>query len=208
MRCLTIALTLLVFPLALSASPVFYEGFNEPSNWWGSSNPPEGWQIIDDGTADGNDWHQCSCPHTPFSPVASVSYSPVQAPMSDILFKDDIDCTPYENLKLSYWLIVDWYTSYTYYGGFYVYGSNHQFSTHWVTLLGNYWPSNINPGLNLVHDISSWADGQPNVGVWFEIYIDDSCGLSNVYLDSVHIQGDFITNIQPNSLGKLKAMYQ
>lgn len=200
MRYLAVVFALLmVLPFTVSADEVFDEEFDSPSGWWGSPNPPDGWTISDDGDQSEEDWHQLSA--GPSAPCAFINYYPGEFPMSDYLFKDDIDCSSYYNLELSYWVDINWYGGY-YSGYFYVGGST---PTFWTTLLWVSWPSSAYGTMN--HDISSWADYQPTVGVWFGIWINDSWGTDGIFVDSVHIEGDHDTAIQPTSLGKIKAMY-
>jgi len=205
MRHLIIIATLLLLsPFAMS-DVVFHEEFDDPPGWWGADNPPTGWQIHDFGIGPlESDWHQCGEGDSALARICGV---PTLEPMSADLFKDDIDCSDYENLELSYWLDVSWMPIYYYPGTFLVYGSNDQFNDHWITLLAVYWDYDIY-STTMVHDISLWADGQPTMGVWFRVQMDNSYGLDRIVLDEVHIEGDYDTPVQPSSLGKVKALYQ
>jgi len=208
MRYLLVFFTLLIFStFAIGSDIVFYEHFFYPVGWMGSADPPTGWQIVDDGIPDYNDWHQYG--GRPSAPLARVTWYPSEMNMRDELFKDDIDCSEYENLVLSYWLTVDWFIPYTgYYSGYFaVFGSNDQFSTFIATLFYVSWPDNITSS-TMFCDISSWADNQPTVGVSFCLFLDHSYGLDWLNLDSVYIEGDINAYIQPTSLGKIKALYK
>lgn len=189
---------LLLLPFTMSADVVFHEEFDEPWGWWGEDDPPYGWQI-QHLEPFGTPWFQWQGTNN----FARVETGYPMEPMSENLLKDDIDCTDYDNLELSYWLDLNWWEVW-YPGTFLVYGSNDQFNHHCTTLTVFFSPYEVYDS-TIVCDISEWADGQPTVGVWFRMQGKD---LNAVLVDEVHIEGDYDTPVQPSSLGKLKAIYQ
>ncbi len=206
MRLFTLAFALLLFlPFAANADIVFHEEFDDPEGWMGSGNPPDGWTIYDDdpGTSD---WHQGTYGS---DNAAYITRTPIEYAMGDSLIKYDIVTLDYWNLELSYFVDIHWNTSDYYSGIFYVYGSNDQFSMDWHSLLWVPWPDQTySGGATVTHHISSWGDDQDTVGVWFGLYCNNSWAIWDIYLDEVHIEGDYDTVIQPTSLGKIKAMYE
>ncbi len=205
MRYMTMVFALLmVLPFAASADEIFHEEFDSPSGWCGSGNPPDGWEIYDDGSQQDNDWHQESYGS---GNTANIYYYPSEYDNEDVLIKYGVDCGSYYNIELSYWIYLDWFC-YGYYSGyFYVVGSTDSFSADWNYLLTNFWSSTIYT-TTMSHNIGSWADYEDSVSLAFWFYINDTWGLNWIYLDQVHLEGDFDTVIQPTSLGKIKAMYE
>jgi len=205
MRYLAVVFALLmVLPFAANADEVFHEEFDSPSGWCGSLNPPDGWTIYDDGSQEVNDWHQYAYGS---GNVARIYYYPTEVYNEDVLMKYGVDCSSYYNIELSYWIDLNWYCWGDYYGYFSVIGSNVSFSADWNYLLTNWWSSPIY-STTMSHNIGDWADYEDSVSLAFWFYIDDTWGLDWVYLDEVHLEGDFDTVIQPTSLGKIKAMYE
>jgi hypothetical protein len=201
MRCFSIFLSLLLLlPFAVLAADVFVEEFENPDGWT-SQNPPTGWQIYYDGQPHANDWHQST--YGPYAPDARCVKAPYQVPLIDGLYKTDIDCSFADNLQISFWYDIQWQGT-GYNGYLHVYGSNDGFVTN-HDIFWNYWP-NSDTDIATV-DISSWADNQPTVGIYFDLYINDSHGMHTVDVDSVHITGGY-TVTQPASLGLVKALYQ
>jgi hypothetical protein len=198
MRYITLtAMVLLLSFSTMRADVVFHEEFGEPWGWWGPDNPPTGWQINHYAEL-GGPWYQ-----NQDATLAQVETGYPSEPLSEDLFKDDIDCADYENLELSFWFWIDWWDVYYPGGTFLVYGSNDQFNDHCITLLTDSSPDDFSGG-TLHFDISEWADGQATVGVWFRVEGKD---LDTARVDSVHIEGDYNASVQASSLGKIKAIF-
>ncbi len=205
MRASLSIMLFLILPSLTFGVTIFSEEFSNPDGWWGSETPPTGWVIIDDGGYhEENDWHQESFGS---DDLASISYFPEEEPMSDVLYRTGMDCSSVEECTLDYWLSLDWDNNppFTYAGSFCIFGSTDSFNLDWHTIMQVDWPDDIPSGV-YAHDISSWADLNPNVGIRFQLSLNDSWGLNFAYLDSVQIKGANIA-VQPASLGRLKAIY-
>jgi len=201
MRYLVAILSLLlILPLTSNADDILFEGFDTPSGWWGSPNPPTGWSISDDGDQSEADWHQTNGGPSP--PCAYIGWNDVEFPMADSLCKDDIDCSDYENCTLSYWLELEWYSQGYYSGIFRVIFYNNTSST---TLMNYPWLSLFYGTASF--NVSGIADNANPVGIWLELWVSDCLGTDGIYLDMVHLEGDH-TAVQPTSVGKIKAMFE
>ena len=205
MRASLSIMLFLVLPSLTFGVTIFSEEFSNPDGWWGSDTPPTGWVIIDDGGyQEENDWHQESFGS---DDLASIGYFPEEKPMSDVLYRTGMDCSSVEECTLDYWFSLDWYNNppFTYAGSFCIFGSTDSFNLDWHTIMQVDWPDDILSGV-YAQDISSWADLNPNVGIRFQLSLNNSWGLNYAYLDSVQIKGANVA-VQPASLGKLKAIY-
>jgi len=200
MRYLSIVFSLLLaMPCAVIAADIFVEDFEDPPGWT-AQNPPTGWMVYYDGTPHANDWHQST--YGPSAPDARCVKAPYQIPLSDGLYKTDIDCSDVFDLQISFWYDIQWEAG-EYTGYLHVYGSTDGFvTTH--DIFWNYWPDSETDTATI--DISDWADDQPTVGIYFYLYIDDSHGMHTVDVDSVSISGDY-SAVQPASFGQVKALF-
>jgi len=207
MRYLLVFLsTLLLTPCIALPVITFYEEFGEPVGWMGSTNPPNGWTIEDDGIPDENDWFQDEFVTDDYG--AHISSSPSEIPMIESLFRSDLDCDGYNDIELNYWLKIDWNVKGTYSGFFYVIGSSDQFQEHSSILFLNSWPNCISDTISQYLPI--WADFNSQVGLKFFLITKDSRAVKNIWLDKVSLDCTCGSSgiIQPTSLGKVKAKFK
>jgi len=183
------------------ADTIWVEEFDNPSGWWGSGNPPSGWYINDDGTADGNDWHQSY--YSPYGNSAFITYSPIQYTMVDIMYGPYVNCSAYTNIKVDIWVAVLWYETGSYDGYFFIKGFD---GSSYYDIYQLEWPERLYPGQLLRFNISGWADGKATVAIVFGINLDNSRGLVEAGVDHVVLYTPAI-EVKPQSFGKLKAIY-
>lgn len=200
-KTVPLLVSLLLLSSLSSADVIWVEEFNNPSGWWGSSNPPTDWTVYSSDPDDENDWHQYST--GPYGNAAYIYYSPIEFPMNDKMYGPYVNCSGYEDVHIDFWLSLEWNPSGVYYGYFYLRGfdgtSNHD-------IYEVFWPNMVYPGTLLSFDISSWADGHYPVAIFFKIYLSNSQGLWEAAVDHIVIHESDVA-VRPNSIGRLRAIY-
>ncbi len=153
--------------------------------------PPAGWTIKSDASGP---WNQLADPSTPAQGMcAHVYWSPNPSPYGDTLLTPVTDLSTWGSTRVRYWYHIDYYgTSGTHDNMVEVKGSIDGGATFPYTIKQYPWgpdPGTGNAKGNEDIDISSWADGKPNVRIAFISRGSSYMYFDNHWIDDVQICG-------------------